>query len=241
MSVGIGLATGSIGSGSAVAIVTGLMTDLIEYWPLADLVGANAGRVLTNNGGVTFTTGHIDQCASFDGATQYLDIAAPVSLQVDNQDFTVSCWMKINSSGIGSDCIGVAQGNQGWHISWRGSWDTWSFKVWKTDGTTSIAIGEGSLSLEPATSDTWYYVVGWYTASDKKVHLRVNAGTEHVSDAAAFTPSADGSNFTIGRRPDSAYPMDGYISDVAFWKRALTSDEIVALYAAGAGLAYPFA
>ena len=65
--------------------VPSFLTDLIEYWPLADLVGEHAGRVLTNNGSVTFGAGHIDQCAAFSGSN-YLDMAAPASLQTGDID-----------------------------------------------------------------------------------------------------------------------------------------------------------
>ncbi len=238
--VGIGLATGRPGAGGGGGVPS-LLTDLIEYWPLADLVGAHAGRVLTNNGSVTFGAGLIDQCASFDGSTQYLDMTAPSSLQTGNIDYTVACWVNLNAGGIsGNSCL-VAQGQYAFELWYDAGWDTFSFTQWRADGGDSVSAGSGSYRLEPGTAGTWYHIAGWFTASDGKAHMRVNAGTERVSGAAAFTPSASSSNFAIGRRPDGAHMANGYVSDVAFWKRALTSDEIVSLYNAGAGLAYPFA
>lgn len=237
--VGIGLATGRPGAGGGGG-VPALLTDLIEYWPLADEIGAHAGRVLTNNGSVTFGAGHIDQCAAFSGSN-YLAMAAPASLQTGDIDYTLAAWVKISASAISGDNCAVAQGQYSSELMWAGGWNTASFRQFRVDGGDFVGIGWGSYSLEPMSSDTWYHLVGWYTASDAKVHLRVNAGTERVSGAAAFTPAVSASNFTIGRRTDGAYSLTGYISDVGFWKRALTSDEIVDLYNAGTGLAYPFA
>ncbi|MCB0245749.1 MAG: LamG domain-containing protein [Anaerolineae bacterium] len=238
MGVGIGLATGRPGASTGGGGVPSFLTDLIEYWPLADLVGEHAGRVLTNNGSVTFGAGHIDQCAAFSGSN-YLDMAAPASLQTGDIDYTLAAWVKLNSVVANSAII--SQGQCSSELWYDGGWDTFSFTQWRVDGGDSISAGSGSYRLEPASTGTWYHVVGWYTASDGKAHLRVNAGTERISSAAGFTPAVSSSNFAIGRRPDGAHNMDGYISDAAFWKRALTSAEIVDLYAAGTGLAYPFA
>ena len=52
--------------------------------------------------------------------------------------------------------------------------------------------------------------------------------------------SVPSASLRIGHRQDHYNVFDGIIDELGIWNRALSADEVVWLYSAGAGLAYPF-
>jgi hypothetical protein len=96
----------------------------------------------------------------------------------------------------------------------------------------------GSVTSVPTGAFSWYHVVAWYDSSDQKLRLRINDATTYVA-ATTTTPSTPNTEpIGVMALSGGQLTMNGVLDEFGFWKRVLTSQEITALYNAGAPLPY---
>jgi hypothetical protein len=93
-------------------------------------------------------------------------------------------------------------------------------------------------------ASVWYHVVVTFDRSGNAlmyVNGVLQTDTENIS-AGISTSIVNTNNFNIGQIGSalSGYYFNGIIDEVGFWTRLLFSDEVLNLYNAGVGLAYPF-
>ncbi len=223
-----------------------LTDSLVSYWKLDEASGnatdAHGSNTLTDNGSVGTTTGKISNARDFGtgGSTKYFDHASNSDLETGDIDFTVAAWVYLTASSKGYATITGKVVSDGataeWFLIRRGSVDQFEFQV---AGTTHIrATTFGS----PSTG-TWYYVIAWHDATANTINIQVNNGTVDSTADATITvrPTAKFAVGTLGSYTDGNSVWDGYIDEVGFWKRVLTTQERTDLYNSGNGLAYPFA
>jgi hypothetical protein len=217
-----------------------LLNTLISYWPLdaaatnprVDLAGTN-----TLTDGTASNTGAqaaiINNGALFTG-TERLQHVDNASLQVTG-DFTFSLWAKPTNISANGDIVEKDPGgayvanNQEYGVYHH---STAGFVFYVTDANV-YAVSVGT----PATVNTWYHIVAWYTASDQKMRIRINDATTYVSTMTAPLIQKT-ANFSIGARADQTSPFSGVVDEVGFWKRVLNAAEMTQLYNGGAG--WPF-
>jgi len=172
--------------------------------------------------------GKIGQALNFDGANDYVELGTGLDM---NGEMTISLWIKPDTVAAGVLEI-VANNNDA-----LGQQD-YTFELNRTAaklssvwGGTVIITGNTSLS-----TNTWYHAVlvrsgssGNWTA---KLYLN---GAEDNSAATAVNPSATNANTAIGRGGDfdGAY-FDGKLDDVRIYNSALSANEVLFLYRAGA-------
>ena len=91
-------------------------------------------------------------------------------------------------------------------------------------------------SFGAANAGQWYFVVGTYDGTNQKIYVNAIASGSSTSSA----PIAGAAPFTIGERNYTGFNnfVNGSISGVGFWSRALSSTEITTLYNEGIGLTY---
>lgn len=211
-----------------------LTTGLQGYWKLdessgnaTDITGATG--TLTNTS-VTYTTGKINNGATFEGTVAKL-VSPTKTLTAA---FTYSAWVKRNALQLGvlfsnylaaddaafKNCsilfyvdgvnLRLQAGN---HLGWV------------ADTTTSFASG------------TWYHIA--VVATGSTFTLYVN-GAQTATGSLTHAEST-GKAFTFGTRSDTPAGQwySGMKDEIGIWDRALTSVEIVALYGAGFGYAHP--
>ncbi len=80
-----------------------LLSGLVSYWKLDEASGNAADSVdantLTLAGGVTYGAGKLGNCAIMDGVDSNLGIAADVANLSFTGDFTICCWVWVDSDG----------------------------------------------------------------------------------------------------------------------------------------------
>lgn len=214
-----------------------LSTNLVSYWKLDEASGnasdSVASSTLSNNS-VSYSTGKINNGASFSGSTSSYFNTASVSGLNQTGPRTIAMWVKPNSV--------------------TGYCNLWS-KSQSSNENGELFIHDGKLRFEARFGGTyqtpeettasistgsWKHVVMTYDSSNVKFY--VNGSLTYTSSSISGTTPTNTSDLTLGTRrsPSIDSPYNGMIDEVGFWSRALTSTEVTELYNSGAGLSYPF-
>lgn len=229
-----------------------LLSSLAAFWRLEEASGSRAdvlGSVtLSDINTVTSGVGKIGTAADFEiDNSEYLEAANSTLLNLQNVDFTLSAWVKMESkagAASGNVIMGkhAAQSNQRQYLLfYDGSADRFRFVV-SSDGNPGTGVNADVLG-SPAL-DTWYHVLAWHDAAADRIFIQVNGGgTNSAAHAGgAFSSSA---KFRLGSLVDGAgtntFFLDGLLDAVGVWTRVLTPAERASLYNAGAGQEHPFA
>lgn len=205
-----------------------LTDNLLAFYKLDNLTDSSGnGNTLTNNGGVTFSSGKIGNAADFDG-TNSLDSNFVIP---DTGDFTIASWFNLSQeqpfallgNGLewGSGFIELGSSDPGLQDQ--------VFRVYITDYTTS---GAALASDAPLNLASWNHII--LKRSGSTFNMWING----VLQASTFEYSGginSGSGLlTIGK---STYTHHvGQIDAVGIWNRALNSTEVAELYNSGNGL-----
>jgi hypothetical protein len=204
--------------------------NLVAWWAgdgnAQDLAGDNHG---TLEGDVVFNDGMIEQAFSFDGEGDYVSVPDAPSLN-PQAALTVDAWIR-RSAQVGPwDPVvkkaGGENGDQTGGYTLEFSGDHIAFQVFLEN---EWWVSSPSAALP---SDEWAHVAGVYDG--EYVRLYVD-GVEIATAANALGSIAPSDNeLHIGHdpsNPDRWY--NGLIDEVDVFDRALSADEIYAIYAAG--------
>ncbi len=200
---------------------------IMSWWKFdgnpTDSVGGNSGTCTTDCPTTTADNkGNADMAYSFDGATQYIDLGNSAGMQ-GNAPFTISAW--VNSNGAGTQGI-ISRGTlsnsvREYFLSFTGG-NTFSFQ--RNDGVIFNSLSTPSNKQ----INVWYNVVAWYDGSNMKIFVN---GNEEGNLPSLI--SVTGTNqLDIGDVPESSrnYFFNGKIDNVMMYNRALSANEISALY-----------
>ena len=224
-----------------------LNDDIVAYWKLdetsgisfADEVGSNTGT--GSNERISGTDGKINKGADFTQGNDEISIPSEAVI-TGNNPRSISLWVKPSVidhfvvAGYGSSSNGRGFSiDTAQRLSDFGN--TWNF------------LGFGSsyvLTTKSEITTDWTHLVYVYTGTHIKIFVDdVEQDLFYLNgDSATGAISLDtaSSVFGIGYRhyATSKRHFDGLIDEVAIWDRALTEDEITALYNSGTGVQYPF-
>ena len=228
---------GSVLSSNAVLMANSLppcvpaASGLVGWWPGE----GNANDVTSNNNGtlvndVGFAPGEVGQAFSFDG-NSYVSIPDSPLLDSLTNSITIELWLKTDQ--MTSDWTGiVAKGNSAWALQATPGANTVDFNV---------SLGAGDLSgSRSINDDQWHHVAGVYDGTNMFLYVD---GTLDVSMPATglipqnSDPLAIGANVQAYVPPcgcnEPGYFFNGLIDEVSIYNRALTAQEIQAIYNAG--------
>ncbi len=226
------------------------LTDFLSCWKLdessgsaADVAGLNT---LSNTNTVTYTTGKINNGATFNGSSNYLSIAdaSQTGLDLTAGNFTFMLWVKF--AGFGTN-----DGNANSFIFKRGANGSGQeqyrfFYESDSGGTNRIWLSvsdDGTNSSQKGVSQNFstgtFYHVAVTHASDASVHFYVN-GSEVTSGATGGSVNTvfnGGGLFYLGTNHGDSGFLNGMEDNVEVYTRVLSSTEIVADYNSGNGTA----
>lgn len=227
------------------AAASSLIASLVAYWRLGEASGARVDLVsamsLTDNNTVTQATGKVGDAAQFTAAnSEWLSIADNTTLSSGNIDFTIACWVYLDSKPSLCGIVGkwtITGNQQEYLISYVGGGTDRFFFVASSAGNNQTNR-QASTFGAPSTG-TWYLIVAWHDAAADTVNIQINNGT--VDTTTGYTGGLFDSTaeFTVGRYNGTNY-WDGRIDEVGIWKRVLTTNERTLLYNGGAGRTWPF-
>ncbi|TAK95969.1 MAG: hypothetical protein EPO07_14950, partial [Verrucomicrobia bacterium] len=213
-------------SGKCVAVPSGA----VSWWRAEnnalDSIDGNNGTLLN---GTAFASGMVGQAFNFNGTNQSVSISNSPSLNPTN--FTVETWLNpahIPQPGeIAMDVVskdGETFDRQ--YLLTVDEHQVFRAHVWTPFGMSAVY---GNVIL---SSNTWYHAAMTYDGSSLKLYVN------GVLDASIATPSpmvVTTQPFRIGGGSPAGTPpyyFQGKIDEVSFYNRALTSNEIAAIYGA---------
>ena len=210
--------------------------DIVSWWPgegnAQDSIGSNDG---TLQGGTVFVQGIVGQAFRFDGADDYIRIPHHPSLNLASA-LTIEAWISPAST----------EGPRVIVSKWNDDISDWSyiFKDHNDSDNLRIELSESDhndlADLEGSTSiplETWVHVAATYDAGEGIARLYFN-GAEDASQVvgsgrlidASLTDLLIGATVTGGGILEN---FDGFIDEVSIYNRALSAEEITAIFNAG--------
>jgi hypothetical protein len=196
---------------------------LIAWWPgdgnALDIVGGNNGTLM---GGVTFTNGEVGQAFSFVGANEAVlipyfpgsDLGAmpswTIEAWVNPASFNNSSWPTIYAKGHWDASLGLNSGT--------GKLESWINNGNQLIGATVVPLGQ------------WSHVALVYDGTNRTFY--VNGAFAGAGSAPGINP--DSNTSSIGNVvPNESASFNGQIDEVSIYNRALSPNEIAAIYLSG--------
>lgn len=197
---------------------------LVGYWTFDEASGTIAYDYSGNSGTGTLTNGPTWQtvssckrggCLSFDGVDDNVSISS--SVYALRNAVTLATW--INPAGITGAKNMIRNFN------------AWDYRLYQNSSglTMQVSLDDGNSGYHTVssgiTASTWQHVVGTFDGS--RVKLFIN-GIQVKDDSASGSIQTPGSGVNIGVGGGEAFY--GSIDDVRIYNRALSVDEIQAIY-----------
>ena len=221
-------------NGETTSTVTTLSGSVSSAWN-GDNFYSTSGITASNVNNVTLSTGKIGNAFTFNGSNY---VSIPSSVMNFTGDFTVNFWIKINSTAVSNQGI---MGNKRWSLG-PGGFEIIFNNGWlqalggnQQNGASGFATN-GNLTLANAT--TWTMVTFIYRKGVSN-SFYINAGTSYTT-AHQHTLESSIFNGQLGSEPMDNYRLNGNLDAVTFWDRAITQNEIYALYNSTNGREYPY-
>ncbi len=213
--------------------------DLVSWWPAEvgalDAFNGNSGTFI---GSLSTASGKTGDAFNFDTAGAYMTIPASSSMHVGAASgFTVEAW--INPTDIASA-----------HpvFEWGRVNNNWGAHFWIS--VTTGGGGAGSLFANIAdtggtshyfsstpgrvTANVWSHVAMTYDKASGVAKMYAHGTNVATATLGSFTPQTT-STLHLGYRPYDNTRFAGLIDEPAVYSRALTPDEIQAIYKANGG------
>ena len=211
---------------------------LVGYWPFNGNANDESGN--GNNGvvnGATLATdrmGNIDSAYNFDGIFDYISINNSPSLNIIGTQITLSFWLYSNSDANDANYKGISKGGydvgSGYEFLYRNSFNN-------DNGVISITGGTGiqACNLAYNMNDVfgqWTHLAVTLNNGTAKFYVNgVYQFSNNVNQISEFVSNS--SNLFFGKRnPSNSYAgfLQGKMDDIGIWNRALTAQEITAMY-----------
>jgi len=196
-----------------------LIDNLTAYWTFdSDATDSTANNNdLTVNGATNVGGGIINNCYSFDGTNDYLEIDNSDFL-INTGNFSVSMWIKFDAEPSSQELLT--------HL--------YQFYI-DYDGAGNIRMWNAVNVAYSTDYENWTHFLA--TRNGSTVEFWIN-GVSQGTGTRSNDLTDD--KFTIGSRTGGTDNFAGDIDEVGFWDRCLTDAEVGELYNSGSGLQYPF-
>jgi hypothetical protein len=225
---------------------------LLAHWKLDDpqdsTIAADAApRALRGKlaAGPSWTTGQIGGALAFNGKGAHL--ALPNSPELDKlqeESFTIMAWFKADDVPPGTE----AQNNASYAVVIKAGWHEglhytnekkMAMDHWLKGDTEDEPVSAGTESESELEPGRFHHVAGVVDRKSGTTRVYVNGsldGTEEW-EAGRAARNFEGGPWRVGiAEPDAedwGWPAKGAVDDVRFYSRALTAEQIRAIYEAG--------
>ena len=183
-----------------------------------------AGVTVTPNG--TFTTQKMKDGRNiwkFDGSTNYITISDHASWSMFLNNFTIVAWIKFDSIAANRTIIGqYADANNQWYVKWTTSNIIQLYGI-----TSSTARFDFTCPLTPVAG-TWYHIV--VQRSGSSCVMYINGVAQTVTQTTAFSATATDIAAVLSIGKINTEYQAGNTKDLQIFTKALTMDQISALY-----------
>ena len=239
-------AGGSTNSANAVLTVPGATScdpapsGLVAWWRAEgnadDSIGANNGMLTS---GASFAAGRVGQAFSFNGIHQFVKVPQTASLNAFSNQMTIEFWMYANPGNLMNNYQGLVTSDYyGIEIS-----DGYGGNVginWYLNTTTGehliSSVNGGGI---PVSSGVWHHIAGTYDGAKLQLYIDGLPIGNAPTASGIILPMLTNSFVAIGSDDGRTYCgctgryFWGLLDEVSLYNRALSSNEIAAIYNAG--------
>lgn len=215
------------------------ITGLVGWWKLDETSGNAVDSISTNTGTPTGTTAgvscKINNCRSFNGSSDFINISNTVPFQFGTGDFTVSAWMNVsilNNPNTDAEQDEITYylntTNQGWVLGVTATGIA-RFLVRQSVGNqTDISSSASLISI-----NSWYHFVAIRNGGNTYIYInniQVASGSGTVWDIGTSGQLNFGKLLNTGTVQRW---FKGNLDDVRIYNRALTASDVAQLYNQG--------
>lgn len=197
--------------------------NMVSWWPgdgnAHDIENGNDG---TLQNGATFDAGKVDQAFSFDGSDDYVSIPNESAYDISDV-ITVDAWVKV--SAFTSDFAPiVVKGDSAWRLQRN------SFRNTAAFGTTGLSNVDLAGTKE-INDGQWHHIAGVFDGTKKYLYVD---GVLDNSVEVTGTIAQNDAEVRIGNNSEETTRFwNGQIDEAEVIHRALTAEQVAALYNAG--------
>jgi YD repeat-containing protein len=207
---------------------------LVAWWPgngtAQEVMGGRDGRLA---GGAAFASGRVSSAFSFDGTNDVVQVAAHPTLDVGlGGGLTVEFWVSPTDITRNGRMLG-------WHSGFPGTSTNLGVNVQMLGRTVNAQICDlagapNNLSVANVLSNNvWTHVAVTYDRAAAQGRVYINGVPRSTVALGNFTPRTNYKLY-FGNQPFDANFFRGLLDEVSIYDRALTSNEVAAVFAAGA-------
>ena len=210
--------------------------NLKAYYRLTDFNDNSGNAVnLTNNGGVTTTTGKYGFAADFGASNTTKSLTATNNLGIGGTSSTLVGWVNITTQPATNALYSViSQGdattNDGFILYYRDISGVKNLTADRLRGGIADDLVNYATTLN---TGTWYHVAQTYNSTNSLLSLYLNgslvATTTSSGNGNAGVTSGIGLGINIAQAAGPAR-TSGLVDDMAFFNRELSANEISTLY-----------
>jgi hypothetical protein len=197
------------------------MNDNAAGTTVADSSGKGNNGIAQQNTENLHTAGKIDGALSFNGTSDYVDVGNVIGTGA----YTKAAWIKRDAGDYYNNIISSSAAS---HHLWAPY--TLSFRLAAGHSGRWFAVQDSV----PLDTDTWYFVAVTYNPAVNSGQMVLYKNATQVGSANGVPAQAGGVNTYIGRF-GNGNGLKGAIDNAMIFNRALTADEITALYNAAVG------
>jgi hypothetical protein len=204
--------------------------DLVSWWTgdntSIDIQGGNNLSL----GGATFVAGKVGQAFNFDG-TQAASAGLPSNLNITGNQVTIDGWVNLNATQTQGVFFGKSESGQNDYALFMLS-SQLAACIRTSNGFEHFLYTNSNPSYPSGfvpPNGQWTHIAMTYDGANEIIYVN---GAEIARQSVSGNIRGDNVNFWVGGRSDNLR-INAAIDEVEVFSRALTSDEILAIYNAG--------
>lgn len=212
-----------------------LGASLVAYYELADATDSTTNANDGTNDGCEFETGGIQGNKATFVLANTDEIVLPTLTKSAN--WSMSAWIKPTAWGAYGIVMSTGGSNLYWGIFTQAGAAMQLYQSNDVDGFQSASFTGGDFTFSSTNypNSAWTHIVG--TGDGTNFNFYRN-GVAHGTPVAITKANAGSQALHIGQLGATSNYYPGGMDEIGIWSKALTADDVTALYAAGAGIPY---
>lgn len=205
-----------------------------------DTIGSNEGTAKNAGGaGMAWVPGRLGLGAvSLDGTDDYVDIGTGTDMDIGTGDSTMNVWVKFTSTTAGMTIFDMRNVSAHGYVLFTPVTGTNKIRAqWNSTGATAVNVDADNVS-----NDGLWHMATAVADRDGNLTLYIDGvsnGTPGSISGASADNLVQGINSSIGYHSvsliSSLVYFNGLITDARLYKRALSADDVKALFNYGRG------